>query len=129
VHTTPKDRVQQQINWQLKVQLLIKSYQTLGHQLAQLDPLCLDKALLDNGSIQPPMVQKLDYKYFGLEEKDLGREVVVEGRPRQTLGQLITCLQHTYCGQVGFEFIHLNSREEREWLTDRIEQEEYWAVD
>jgi len=30
---------------------------------------------------------------------------------------------------VGFEIIHLNSREEREWLTDRIEKEEYWAVE
>jgi len=59
----------------------------------------------------------------------LNREVVVDGRPRQTLQQLITYLQNTYCGQVGFEIIHLNSREEREWLTDRIEKEEYWAVE
>ena len=38
-----------------------------------------------------------------------------------TLGTLLEQLQHTYCGKVGFEFMHLQSRAVVNWFRDRVE--------
>ena len=41
---------------------------------------------------------------------------------------MIDNLKKLYCSDVGFEFLHIQSKEEREWLIQRIEDESYWQI-
>ena len=38
-----------------------------------------------------------------------------------TLRELLLHLRSTYCGPVGWEYMHLASRDKRNWIRDRIE--------
>ena len=47
------DPVLEQVEFQLRLEQLIKNYQTHGHQLASLDPLNLDRKIQDVGFFEP----------------------------------------------------------------------------
>ena len=56
----------------MKIQLLIRSYQTRGHNIADLDPLGINSADLDD-TIPP----ELELSFYGLGERDLDREFLL----------------------------------------------------
>ena len=62
---------------------------------------------------------------FGLSEADLdqtflaGQEI---GLPNATLRQIVARLRSVYCSHIGFEFNHIQDRDQRRWLRTRIEQ-------
>ncbi|VDM71573.1 unnamed protein product, partial [Strongylus vulgaris] len=60
------------ISEHLKVQLLIRSYQTRGHNIADLDPLGINSADLDD-TIPP----ELELSFYGFGERDLDKEFVL----------------------------------------------------
>jgi 2-oxoglutarate dehydrogenase E1 component len=103
---------------------LIRAYQVRGHEVAVLDPLKLRNRLLSS-------VPELDYRGYGFTEADLDRSfdlTSVEGLKGFlgaeigiTLRQLITKLQATYCTHIGWEYMHINSRERCNWLRERVE--------
>ena len=37
------------------------------------------------------------------------------------LVSVLTCVQAVYCAQIGFEYTHVQLKEEREWARERIE--------
>ena len=43
------------------------------------------------------------------------------GFERATVREITRFLQATYCGHVGFEYMHINEVEERRFMQDRIE--------
>lgn len=106
----------------LKVQLLIRAYQIRGHELAQLDPLELQK------TVRPP---GLELSGYGFKESDLDREFftsssgllhgILSGKPRRTLREIIQILEQTYCKSIGTEYVHLRSREQSNWIRQKIE--------
>ncbi|WP_425146840.1 2-oxoglutarate dehydrogenase E1 component [Deinococcus sp.] len=90
---------------------LISAYRVYGHISARKNPL----------SIRPAAaVPELTPDYYGLNAASL-QEAVQEGPFRGTLGEVISQLQASYCGAIGFEFTYLPSNE-REWFQSRIEQ-------
>ena len=95
---------------------LIRSYRIRGHLYADLDPLKLTER-----EYHP----ELDYKNYGFTEKDLNKEIFINGVmgfDTATLGQIIERAKETYAGKIGVEFRHIQEPEQRHWLQNRIEK-------
>jgi 2-oxoglutarate dehydrogenase E1 component len=68
--------------------------------------------------------QSLDLEYYGLSKDDLQTRFLVGSElkiPSATLEEIIARLKIVYCGNIGFEFAHINNRDKYQWLLDRIE--------
>ena len=80
---------------------LIRAFRVNGHLIANLDPLELyDK------NFHP----ELDYKSYGLSEKDLDKNIFIDGSlglESTKLSDIITILKETYSASIGVEFLHI----------------------
>jgi 2-oxoglutarate dehydrogenase E1 component len=93
---------------------LVHSYRELGHLAAHLNPLAL----------KPGPHPLLDPAEFGFSEADMDRRIECgnfRGCATATLRELIARLQATYCRTLGVEYLHMQDREQRQWLQDRME--------
>jgi 2-oxoglutarate dehydrogenase E1 component len=98
------------------VSRLVQIYANRGHLVAKLDPLGLQKR-------ERPRV--LELGYFGLTDADLDTVFLTGSRPtelapRLKLREIISQLEHAYCGTIGAEFAHVSNTEERLWLQDQF---------
>src|SRR6185437_8053225 len=94
---------------------LIRAYRVIGHLEANLDPLGLEK--------RKPLPQ-LQPSFYGFDGADLDRPIFLDGimgLEAATPRRLVEVLRRTYCGPVGYEFMHINDPEQRDWLQRRIE--------
>ena len=94
---------------------MIRAYRIAGHLKADLDPLNLD---------EKKYIPDLDPKTYGLEEQDMFKEVFVDGVfgiNRIKLEELIKILEKYYCGRIGNQFMHIQDKEQRDWIMDKIE--------
>ncbi|MDQ3633834.1 MAG: multifunctional oxoglutarate decarboxylase/oxoglutarate dehydrogenase thiamine pyrophosphate-binding subunit/dihydrolipoyllysine-residue succinyltransferase subunit [Acidobacteriota bacterium] len=101
---------------QAKVLQLINAYRRDGHILADIDPLNM------TGHYSPA----LELENFGLTIWDLDREFITDGlhgKDRSTLHEILWVLRRAYCGKVGIEYRHLQSKEEIAWMREKIRQE------
>ena len=99
---------------QRKVDELVLRYRSHGHLAAQLDPLGTTRAFPD----------ELTLEAVGLDDGALGRTFDAGTLPIDspaTLGDIIDCLEQTYCGSMGVEYMHLGSLERRAWIAKRLE--------
>jgi 2-oxoglutarate dehydrogenase E1 component len=94
---------------------LVRAYRVIGHLEADLDPLKI--------SPQVPHPQ-LDPNFYGFHEAEMDKPVFIGGvlgmesaSPRQ----ITDLLKRTYCGRIGYEFMHINDAEQKDWLQRRIE--------
>jgi 2-oxoglutarate decarboxylase len=97
---------------------LVRSYRTVGHRAARLDPL---------GS-EPPGDPSLDPATWGLTDAAMARipaSLLRVDVPGETLAEVVPALQRTYCGMIAFEVEHIGSHAERAWLRRAIESGEY----
>ncbi|SCV05448.1 LANO_0H07712g1_1 [Lachancea nothofagi CBS 11611] len=111
----------------LKVQLLCRAYQVRGHQKAHIDPLQISFG--DDKS--KPLPKELTLEYYGFTERDLESEITLgpgilprftrQGRKTMTLREIIAALEKVYCSSYGVEYIHIPSRNQCDWLRERIE--------
>jgi len=93
---------------------LVEAYRERGHSMANLNPL----------EPEPTPNPDLDYDEFGFTEADLDRMVDAapfKGADRLPLRDLIGCLQRTYCRTFAVEHLHIQKREQRLWLQERME--------
>ena len=99
---------------QTRVDGLVYAYRTLGHTIAQLDPL----------SDARPEQPLLGLRELGFSEKDLDLVVASKffrGGETMTLRELIATLQGIYCSSIGVEFMHIQNPRVRNWIRDRLE--------
>ena len=100
---------------EFQVVALINDYRSRGHLLSTTNPI---KQRRDR---RP----KLQIEDFNLSESDLSTSFAAGtecGLPAQaTLSEIISHLNRIYCGHIGFEFQHIQDRDKRRWLRDRIE--------
>ena len=112
----------QTIQESMRLLLLVRAYQVNGHSMSTLDPLNLD--------VKATPVE-LDPALYGFTEADLDREFFIgtwrmkgflsEDNPVQTLRQILRRLRETYCGNIGYEYMHIQDRDQCNWLRERIE--------
>ena len=99
---------------QSKVASLIFAYRSVGHLVAELDPLG------DNLESHP----LLELETFELGEEDLD-EVFdtghLGGPKRITLREILSVLRDTYCRTIGVEYLHIQDRTDRRWLQEEME--------
>ena len=97
---------------------LIRAYRQRGHLLAKLDPL---------GMMQTEYLDELHPEHYGFKKDDYKEKIYLDGvtnRESSTLREILTFLNKTYCGPVGYEYMHISNPTERKWLRDRIENDE-----
>ena len=107
---------------QTRVDGLVYAYRTLGHTIAQTNPLAR----------QRPQNDLLSLRELGFDEKDLGLTVASKyflGGAAMTLRDLRAKLEAIFCEDIGFEFMHITNPRVRNWLRERIENRAQWAVD
>ncbi len=95
--------------------MMIRAYRMRGHLHANLDPLGLE-APKDREELHPAT--------YGFSEADYSRKIFIDGvlgLQYATVPEMITILQRTYCGTIGFEFMHISDPAEKSWLQQRIE--------
>lgn len=100
---------------QIHVQTLINNYRVRGHLLARLDPLNL---------IKPTMSPELDPGTYGLTLWDLSRVFLTDGlagTTELTLAEILQLLRDSYCGSLGYEYMHIQNPEEKHWIQNRVE--------
>ncbi|KAL0425419.1 UNVERIFIED_CONTAM: 2-oxoglutarate dehydrogenase, mitochondrial [Sesamum radiatum] len=112
----------QTIQESMRLLLLVRAYQVYGHMKAKIDPLGLEERRIPDD---------LDPALYGFSEADLDREFFIgvwrmsgflsENRPVQTLRAILTRLEQAYCGNIGYEYMHIADREKCNWLRDKIE--------
>ena len=93
---------------------LVHSYRELGHLAAHLNPLAPKPA-------GHPLLEPAE---FGFGDADLDRVIECgsfQGCATATLRELIERLQATYCQTLGVEYLHIQDREQRIWLQERME--------
>jgi 2-oxoglutarate dehydrogenase E1 component len=98
--------------FQAKVDRLAEAYREYGHLRADLDPLRLTQR-----------AERFSLAAFGLGEADLDRRCAGEdGRPGETLRDLVARLEETYCRTLGVEVAHMHDADLRHWLEERMER-------
>ena len=96
---------------------LIRAYRQRGHLLAKLDPL---------GMMKTEYLDELHPDYYGFKKEDYNTKIYLDGvtnKEHSTVKEILSFLKKTYCGPVGYEYMHISNPTERKWLRDRIEND------
>jgi len=100
------------------VELMINAYRVRGHLLASTNPL----------GYATYYYPELDPAYYGFTIWDLDRIFHAEDlweRNNLPLRDIIERLRDTYCGSIGYEFMHIQDPEKKDWVKKRLELEGY----
>ena len=111
------DQLHEQSMRQARVMELINAYRVRGHLLADVDPLHAMPLLYH---------PELDIETYNLTIWDLDRLFVtggLGGKETATLREILDILQRAYCGKVGTEYRHIQSKDEKLWLREQIRRE------
>src|SRR4051812_28975220 len=112
------DEVRRAAEDSIRVMMLIRTYRVRGHLAANLDPL---------GLTRREVPADLTPAWHGFTDADLDRPIFVcgvLGFETATVREIVRVLQSTYCGHIGFEYMHINEVEERRFIQQRIESPE-----
>ena len=106
-----EDKVEKEI----KVIQLINAYRMRAHLTSDTNPIRPRKNRSPYLSLEDNGLEEADLKdsfYAGIEI----------GLPNVPLSEIIDKLKSIYCGVMGFEFMHIRRKEEREWFREKVEQ-------
>src|SRR5712664_2097177 len=100
---------------QVAALLLVTAYRISGSRWATVDPL--------KRMPRPPQPE-LEPGFYDLTEADLEQTVNAGsfvGLDRTSLRTLLQALRDTYCRNIGFEYMFISDRTQRQWIQERIE--------
>jgi 2-oxoglutarate dehydrogenase E1 component len=109
------DEIRRAAEDSIRAMMLIRTYRVRGHLAANLDPL---------GLARREVPADLTPAWHGFTGADLDRPIFicgVLGFETATVREIVRVLQATYCGHIGFEYMHINEVEERRFIQGRIE--------
>ncbi|HEX8116647.1 MAG TPA: multifunctional oxoglutarate decarboxylase/oxoglutarate dehydrogenase thiamine pyrophosphate-binding subunit/dihydrolipoyllysine-residue succinyltransferase subunit, partial [Pyrinomonadaceae bacterium] len=107
----------EEVGKEARVLELINAYRVRGHLIADIDPL---------NALPIQYHPELDIETYGLTIWDLDREFItggLGGKESATLREILDILRRAYCGKVGTEYRHIQSKEQKLWIRERIRQE------
>ena len=115
-----------EVTKQLKMRLMIEGYRSFGHQFAKIDPLYLPQNKNLHGKLHEDSIKATS---FGFNPNDMNETITVqnmrgEGRDNgpYSIQQFENYLTSVYCDKVGFEYNHLLSKEERDFIKMELEE-------
>src|SRR6266850_1211115 len=100
---------------QVAALLLVTAYRIAGSRWATVDPL---------KRMPRPGIPELEPGFYDLSEADLDQTVNAGsfvGLDRTSLRNLLQALRDTYCRNIGFEYMFISERAQRQWIQERIE--------
>ena len=106
---------QQVARQSVRALMMIRAHRAVGHIMANLDPL---------GIKIPATIPELDPSFWGFTQEDMDKPIFIDGvlgLQTATLKQIIDVCRNTYCRSVGYEFIHVQNHDQKQWLQSRIE--------
>ena len=109
------DAVSQATRDSVRALMMIRAYRTRGHLHAKLDPL---------GLAPPKDFEELHPSSYGFVEADYGRPIFIDGvlgLKWASIDEMMPILRRTYCGTIGYEFVHMSDPAEKAWMQARIE--------
>ena len=101
----------------IKAVALIRAYRQRGHLIAKLDPLEMMKS---------EYLDELHPEYYGFDKVDYKKKIYLAGvlnRQFSNLKEILSFLKKTYCGALGYEYMHISNPIERKWFRDRVEED------
>src|SRR5580704_13143135 len=108
-------RRQRRTRESVRALMMIRAFRMRGHLHANLDPLGLE-AQKDHEELHP--------SNYGFAEADYGRRIFIDnvlGLEYATIPEMLAILRRTYCGTIGYEFVHISDPAEKAWMQERIE--------
>ena len=100
----------------IKAVSMIRSYRQRGHLIAKLDPLELLKS---------DYLDELHPESFGFKKEDYQKSIYLGGiinKQNSNIKEILGFLKKTYCGPIGYEYMHISNPIERKWFRDRVEK-------
>lgn len=106
--------IEDKIEKNAHIMLMINAYRVRGHLLASSNP--LGKAVY--------YYPELDPAYYGLTIWDLDRYFHADDsweKNELTFREIFEILRSTYCGHIGYEFMHIQAPDKKEWIKTKLE--------
>ena len=97
---------------------LIRSYRQRGHLISKIDPLELREI---------EYLDELHPESYGFNREDYKKKIYLDGitnKDYSNIREILSFLKKTYCGSIGYEYMHISNPSERKWIRDRIEKDE-----
>ena len=101
---------------QVHILQLIDAYRTIGHLIANTNPLSDSK--ITTG------LEELSLQHYGLDKVDPEREFNLGNFhlcDKPTVDNIYRALRNTYTGSVGVEYMHIMDTEEKQWIQSCLE--------
>ena len=103
---------------------MIERYRYVGHMFSKVDPLDLPKESFI-GAVSKDVIS---HSAFGLSDEDMKREFNHQSARSEGINMekinaqmMEDYLQGVYCREVGYEYMHLLSKEERDFIKYMVE--------
>ena len=110
-----EDEIRRATRDSVRALMMIRAFRMRGHLHANLDPLGLE---------QPKDHEELHPSTYGFHESDYDRKIFIDhvlGLEYATVREMLEILRRTYCGTIGFEFLHISDPAEKAWIQERVE--------
>ena len=107
--------VPESVKKEFQVVKLIEGYRTRGHLFTKTNPVRNRRTYSPN----------LEVENFGLSQGDLSTVFnagSIVGIGPSTLSAIIEHLQSTYCGSIGVEYMYVRNVQKKDWIKDRLHQ-------
>ena len=96
---------------------LIRSYRQRGHLISKVDPLELREI---------EYLEELHPESYGFSKEDYKKKIYLDGitnKDYSNIREILSFLKKTYCGPIGYEYMHISNPSERKWIRDRVEKD------
>ena len=97
----------------IKAVSMIRSYRQRGHLIAKLDPL---------GLLKSDYLDELHPESFGFKKEDYKKNIYLGGiinKQNSNIVEILGFLKKTYCGPIGYEYMHISNPTERKWFREK----------
>jgi 2-oxoglutarate dehydrogenase E1 component len=122
VTAAPTDAIKAATLDSVRALMLVRAFRARGHLAADLDPLRI------KDKVATPELEPLSY---GFMPQDMDRPIFLDnvlGLQYATMREIVDLCRRTYCGTIGYEFVHVTNPDEKRWIQERIEGKEKGVV-